>query len=102
MAIYATLAHRGFFSRDLLATYTADGGKLAEHPPANLLPGIEAATGSLGHGLPIACGHALAARIKDVPDAIGCLRCFRTANATKAPFGKRPCLPPHRTSSVFA
>jgi transketolase len=64
MAIYATLAHRGFFSRDLLATYTVDGGKLAEHPPANLLPGIEAATGSLGHGLPIACGHALASRIK--------------------------------------
>ena len=48
----------------MLATYTVDGGKLAEHPPANLLPGIEAATGSLGHGLPIACGHALAARIK--------------------------------------
>ena len=64
MAIYATLAHRGFFSRDLLETYTKDGGKLAEHPPANLLPGIEAATGSLGHGLPIANGHALAARIK--------------------------------------
>jgi transketolase len=64
MAIYATLAHRGFLPRDLLETYTKDGGKLAEHPPANLLPGIEAATGSLGHGLPIANGHALAARIK--------------------------------------
>jgi transketolase len=64
MAIYATLAHRGFFPRPLLDTYTADGGMLAEHPPANLLPGIEAATGSLGHGLPIACGHALASRIK--------------------------------------
>jgi transketolase len=69
MAIYATLAHRGYFSRDLLDTYTADGGMLAEHPPANLLAGIEAATGSLGHGLPIACGHALAARIKGVPQA---------------------------------
>ena len=64
MAIYATLAHRGFFPRDLLETYTKDGGKLAEHPPANLLPGVEAATGSLGHGLPIANGHALAARVK--------------------------------------
>jgi transketolase len=67
MALYATLAYRGFFSRDLLATYTQDGGKLAEHPPANLLPGIEAATGSLGHGLPIANGHALSARIKGMP-----------------------------------
>jgi transketolase len=69
MAIYATLAHRGFFPLDLLRTYTLDGGTLAEHPPANLLPGIEAATGSLGHGLPIACGHALSARIKGKPDA---------------------------------
>lgn len=63
MAIYAALAHRGFFDLDLLQTYAKDGGMLAEHPPANLLPGIEAATGSLGHGLPIACGHALAGRI---------------------------------------
>jgi transketolase len=64
MALYSTLAYRGYFSRDLLDTYNTDGGKLAEHPPANLLPGVEAATGSLGHGLPIACGHALAGRIK--------------------------------------
>lgn len=67
MALYAALAHRGYFPRDLLKTYAVDGGMLAEHPPANLLPGIEAATGSLGHGLPIACGHALAARIKATP-----------------------------------
>lgn len=65
MAIYATLAHRGYFPRELLATYNTDGGKLAEHPPANLLPGVEAATGSLGHGLPIANGHALAAKVKE-------------------------------------
>ena len=68
MAIYATLAHRGYFPRDLLATYNTDGGKLAEHPPANLLPGVEAATGSLGHGLPIANGHALAAKVKGRSD----------------------------------
>lgn len=64
MALYATLAYRGYYSVDLLDTYTRDGGKLAEHPPANLLPGVEAATGSLGHGLPIGCGIALSARIK--------------------------------------
>ncbi|GIL00703.1 MAG: transketolase [Alphaproteobacteria bacterium] len=64
MALYSTLAYRGFYSVDLLDTYTRDGGKLAEHPPANLLPGVEAATGSLGHGLPIGCGIALSARIK--------------------------------------
>jgi transketolase len=66
MALYSTLAYRGFFPRELLDTYGQDGGKLAEHPPANILPGVEAATGSLGHGLPIACGHALAARVMGV------------------------------------
>lgn len=68
MAIYATLAHRGYFPRELLATYNTDGGRLAEHPPANLLPGVEAATGSLGHGLPIANGHALSAKVKGAGD----------------------------------
>lgn len=63
MALYSTLAFRGYFPKDLLETYNMDGGKLAEHPPANLLPGVEAATGSLGHGLPIACGQALSQRI---------------------------------------
>jgi transketolase len=62
--LYAALAFRGFFPLDLLDTFTRDGGKLAEHPPANLLPGVEAATGSLGHGLPIGCGMALAGRIR--------------------------------------
>lgn len=64
MAIYATLATRGFFPVDELATYNQDNGRLAEHPPANLLPGVEAATGSLGHGLPIGIGMALAGRIQ--------------------------------------
>ncbi|QCI63182.1 transketolase [Phreatobacter stygius] len=63
MAIYTTLAFRGFFPVEKLDTYNQDGGQLAEHPPANLLPGIEAATGSLGHGLPIGCGIALSGRI---------------------------------------
>ncbi|MDO8423078.1 MAG: transketolase [Parvibaculum sp.] len=62
--IYSALAFRGFYPEHLLETYTKDGGKLAEHPPANSLPGVEAATGSLGHGLPIGNGMALAGRIK--------------------------------------
>ncbi|HEY3696503.1 transketolase [Phenylobacterium sp.] len=64
MAIYATLALRGFFPEAELDTYNTDGGRLAEHPPANQLPGVEAATGSLGHGLPLGNGFALAGRIK--------------------------------------
>jgi transketolase len=63
-AIYAALAFKGFYPQAELDTYCQDGGRLAEHPPANLLPGVEAATGSLGHGLPLGCGMALAGRIK--------------------------------------
>ncbi|HEV7693322.1 MAG TPA: transketolase [Hyphomonadaceae bacterium] len=65
MAIYATLAMRGYFPEEELHTYNQDNGRLAEHPPANLLPGVEAATGSLGHGLPIGIGMAVAGRIKN-------------------------------------
>jgi transketolase len=63
-ALYAALAMKGFFPIEELATYCQDGGRLAEHPPANLLPGVEAATGSLGHGLPLGLGMALSGRIK--------------------------------------
>lgn len=62
-ALYAALAFRGFFPVPLLDTFAGNGGLLAEHPPGNLLPGVEAATGSLGHGLPIGAGMALSARI---------------------------------------
>ena len=59
------LALRGFYPEAMLETYGQDGGLFAEHPPAPAdLPGIEAATGSLGHGLPIGLGMALSARIQ--------------------------------------
>ena len=62
-ALFAALAFKGFFPEEELETYCQNGGRLAEHPPANILPGVEAATGSLGHGLPIGLGMALSARI---------------------------------------
>jgi transketolase len=62
-AQYAALAHRGFITEDDLKTYGRSGSLLEEHPSPKL-PGVEAATGSLGHGLPFGCGIALAARIK--------------------------------------
>lgn len=65
MALFHALALRGFYSEDILRTYGEDGGVFAEHPPTpDYLAGIEAATGSLGHGLPIGLGMALAARIQ--------------------------------------
>lgn len=63
-ALFQVLALRGFYPEKMLKTYGEDGGVFAEHPPApGYLAGIEAATGSLGHGLPMALGMALAARI---------------------------------------
>ena len=62
-AIYTALAFRGFFDEALLDTFNEDGGVLAEHPGPHCVPGIEAATGSLGHGLSIGLGMAVAGRI---------------------------------------
>jgi transketolase len=64
MALYATLVERGFFSEEVLDEYAQDGGRLAEHPAPHCVPGIEAATGSLGHGLSLGAGLALAAKIR--------------------------------------
>lgn len=64
-ALFQILAMRGFYPESRLASYGEDGGVFAEHPPTpDHLAGIEAATGSLGHGLPIGLGMALAARIR--------------------------------------
>jgi transketolase len=64
-ALFPVLARRGFYAESLLDTYGEDGGLFAEHPPTpKHLPGIEAATGSLGHGMPMGLGMALAGRIQ--------------------------------------
>jgi transketolase len=64
-ALFQVLAMRGFYPESMLDDYGKDGGVFAEHPPTpDNLPGIEAATGSLGHGLPIGLGMALAGRIQ--------------------------------------
>ena len=61
------LALRGFFPESLLDTFGQNGGCLAEQPAPRCVPGVEAATGSLGHGLGIGLGMALAARIQKRP-----------------------------------
>ena len=57
-ALYATLAHAGYFPVDELMTLRKLGSRLQGHPDSNLLPGVEVGTGSLGQGLSIACGTA--------------------------------------------
>lgn len=63
-ALFQILAMKGFYPESLLNDYGEDGSIFAEHPPSpDYLPGIEAATGSLGHGLPIGLGMALSSMI---------------------------------------
>lgn len=62
--LYAILAEKGFFPAERLETFNQFGSLLAEHPPPHGVPGVECATGSLGHGLPIGVGMALAATIQ--------------------------------------
>lgn len=62
-ALYAALANRGFFPEAQLGTYVQNGSHLPGHPEIQCVPGVEITSGSLGHGLSIAVGMALAARI---------------------------------------
>ena len=65
-ALFQVLAMKGFFSEDSLELFGESGSVFHEHPPRpGYIPGIEAATGSLGHGLPMALGMALSARVKN-------------------------------------
>jgi transketolase len=61
-ALYATLAECGFFPKDWLNEFYADGTRLPGHVTHHGVPGVEVSTGSLGHGLPLACGMAISAK----------------------------------------
>lgn len=63
LALYLMLAERGFFPSDELARTCSFGAMLGGHPEAAKIPGVEASTGALGHGLSIGVGLALGARI---------------------------------------
>ena len=65
-ALYAVLADRGFFPKDELVTYSKYQSKFIGHPN-NKIPGIEVNSGSLGHGLSVGVGMALAARMENRP-----------------------------------
>ena len=66
MALYAALAQRGYFDEALLDTYGSLDSKLPGHPDMWKLPGVEANTGALGHGLSIAGGMAMGLKLKGI------------------------------------
>jgi transketolase len=63
IALYATLAERGYFPASELETFGRAGGRLMGHP-VRALPGVELPTGSLGHGLGLGVGFAMAAQLQ--------------------------------------
>jgi transketolase len=63
LALYNVLARAGYFPSETLEEYCQEGGILAGHPEHDMVPGVEATTGSLGHGPPIAVGLAMGAKL---------------------------------------
>ena len=72
-ALYAALAETGYFPIEKLDTFYSDGSPLAGHATHKDMPGVEVSTGSLGHGLPLATGMALASRRDGRDDRVYCL-----------------------------
>lgn len=71
-AVYSALCQKGYFPEDWLMTYYRDNGKLMGHI-SHHVPGVEFSTGSLGHGLPVATGMALNAKLKNKNYRVYCL-----------------------------
>ena len=62
-ALYAALAERGFFKKEELKTFRKLGSKLQGHPDLNKVPGVDMTSGSLGQGLSVANGIAIAGKM---------------------------------------
>ena len=73
LALYVVLANKGYFEIDELATFCKYESRLGGHPDCNKVPGVEASTGSLGHGFPMAVGLALGAKIRHIDSRTFCL-----------------------------
>jgi transketolase len=73
LALYAVLAYKGFLPKEELATFCKYNSRLGGHPDCTKIPIIEASTGSLGHGFPMAVGLALGSKIQAINNKIYCL-----------------------------
>jgi transketolase len=72
-AVYVTLWSVGILNDDDLRSFHKDGTRLSGHPPVEGIPEILFATGSLGHGLSLSCGLALARKLNQKPGHVFCL-----------------------------
>ena len=70
LALYAILVDKGYFAAEELDSFCKTDGILGGHPERGKVPGVEASTGALGHGLSIGIGMALAARMQKRPSRI--------------------------------
>jgi len=80
LALYATLAAKGWLEESSLDTFCGDNSLYGVHPEA-AVPGVDFSTGSLGHGLSIAAGAALAARLQGSDRRVFCLISDAECNA---------------------
>ena len=70
LGIYAAMAEAGFFPMQELDTFCRYGSRLGGHPDFHKIPGMEVSTGSLGHGLPLAVGIAMAQKWKQTQNRV--------------------------------
>lgn len=70
LALYVVLRQHGFLTDHDIKMFCKPGGILGEHPDCTKVPGVEASTGSLGHGFPFAVGIALGLRIRNKPNKV--------------------------------
>ena len=70
LALYVVLREHGFLTEKDLELFCRPGGILGEHPDCTKVPGVEASTGSLGHGLPFAVGIALGLKMRAMSNRV--------------------------------
>ena len=72
-AIYATLSGMGYFDSSFLKKHYQNGSVMSGHVSHKSIPGVEFSTGSLGHGLPVACGIAHGYKLDNLNNKVVCL-----------------------------
>ena len=105
--LYRVLAEKGFFPVEELLTHCQNGSRLSGHVSHKGVPGVEASTGSLGQGMPMAMGMAMAAKLNHEEHRVYCIigdgecdeeMCIRDRSVTTCKFSNATfsATPSHR------